>query len=294
MIKKGRIERSFGTHDGPFHADEVTACALLLLFDLIDRDKIVRTRDLQELERCAYVCDVGGVFDPSDKRYDHHQSEYKGELSSAGMVWQDLFKREVVDEELYHFLNRSLILGIDADDNGRFIQAVGWCTFSHVVSNFVPTQYNAPKEMERQGFFEALDFVLGHLRRFLDHFFYVKSCREKVAIAMQKRDGYLLFEEAIPWTDNFFALGGRDHPALFVIMPSGDHWKLRAIPRSSEDRIQLRLPLPDAWAGLSGDELKKVTGIAGAMFCHKGRFFSVWKTKADALKAFELVKGRDT
>ena len=37
-MEKDQIRpRSFGTHDGSFHADEVTACALLLLFDLIDR-----------------------------------------------------------------------------------------------------------------------------------------------------------------------------------------------------------------------------------------------------------------
>lgn len=51
--------RSFGTHDGSFHADEVTACALLLLFDLIDQEEIVRSRNLKELSSCEYVCDVG-------------------------------------------------------------------------------------------------------------------------------------------------------------------------------------------------------------------------------------------
>jgi uncharacterized UPF0160 family protein len=56
--------RSFGTHDGSFHGDEVTACALLLLFNLIDKDKIVRTRDMAVLGRCEYICDVGGVYDP--------------------------------------------------------------------------------------------------------------------------------------------------------------------------------------------------------------------------------------
>ena len=33
--------RSCGTHDGTFHADEVTACALLILFDLVDEDKVL-------------------------------------------------------------------------------------------------------------------------------------------------------------------------------------------------------------------------------------------------------------
>lgn len=61
----GLVPRSFGTHDGSFHADEVTACSLLLLFDLIDREKIKRTRDPEELARCDYVCDVGGIYDPN-------------------------------------------------------------------------------------------------------------------------------------------------------------------------------------------------------------------------------------
>jgi uncharacterized UPF0160 family protein len=35
------------------------------------------------------------------------------------------------------------------------------------------------------------------------------------------------------------------------------------------------------------EALFRVCGIEGAIFCHKGRFISVWKTKEDALKAAE-------
>ena len=66
-------ERSFGTHDGRFHADEVTACALLFFCNPIDRDKISRTRDPVVLNRCEYICDVGGLYDPNQKLFDHHQ-----------------------------------------------------------------------------------------------------------------------------------------------------------------------------------------------------------------------------
>ena len=97
------IARSCGTHDGTFHADEVTACALLILCGLIDRDRIIRTREPALLNQCAYVCDVGGIYDASKKRFDHHQSEYDGELSSAGMVWQYLRDERLIDEELMIF-----------------------------------------------------------------------------------------------------------------------------------------------------------------------------------------------
>jgi uncharacterized UPF0160 family protein len=53
--------------------------------------------------------------------------------------------------------------------------------------------------------------------------------------------------------------------------------------------MSVRHPLPLEWAGLLGDELKKASGIDGAIFCHKGRFISVWETKEDALKALQIV-----
>lgn len=289
LVCSDMIKRSVGTHDGSFHADEVTACALLLVFGLIDKDKIIRSRDLRVLEECEYVCDVGGVYDPQRKRFDHHQSEYTGDLSSAGMVWLYLKDQGIVDQQTYDFFNRSLIWGIDAHDNGRITSEVGVCTFSHVLSNFVPPIYDAPAEVQTKAFFEAFDFVVGHLKRLLERFRYIQSSREKVAASMQKREKYLFFDEAIPWMESFFEMGGETHPARFVIMPSQGHWKLRGIPPTLEERMKVRQPLPQEWAGLLDEDLKRVSGIQGAIFCHKGRFISVWETKEDAFKALEYV-----
>lgn len=279
--------RTFGTHDGTFHADEVTACALLLTFDLIDRDQIIRTRDLSKLSECEYVCDVGGIYDPNKKRFDHHQVDYHGEMSSAGMVL--LFLKSRLGERLYHFLNRSLVLGVDAHDNGRVTLETGVCTFSQVISNFVPPSYEAPSSEIERAFYQALDFAHGHLKRLLERYNYVEECRDAVAAAMKKNEKVLVFDQAMPWMDVFFDMEGERHPAQFVIMPSGSHWKLRGIPPNSHDRMKVRAPLPEAWAGLMDQELKKASGIPGAIFCHKGRFISVWETKEDALKALDVV-----
>jgi uncharacterized UPF0160 family protein len=283
------IPRSCGTHDGSFHADEVTACALLLLFDLIDRDKIFRTRNPAKLSECEYVCDVGGVFDPKSKRFDHHQSEYRGDLSSAGMVLHDLLDRKLLDQRTYDFFNRSLIWGVDAHDNGRSSSEPGICTFSHVITNFVPVVYDAPAAEQNKAFFAAVDFAQGHLGRLLKRFQYIHSCREKVEEAMREGKQYLYFDQPMPWMETFFELGGDNHPALFVIMPSGNHWKLRGIPPTMDEKMKVRLPLPEEWAGLLEEPLKKVSGIAGAIFCHKGRFISVWETKEDVFKALEAT-----
>lgn len=286
------IKRSVGTHDGSFHADEVTACALLLVFGKIDRDKIVRSRDLKALSECEYVCDVGGVYDPEAKRFDHHQSAYTGDLSSAGMVLLYLKSQGLLDGEAYQFFNRSLIMGVDAHDNGRVTPEIGTCTFSQVITNFVPPVYDAPKEEQERAFFEALEFTQGHLSRLRERFHYIQACREKVVESMKKKDQYLFFEEAMPWMECFFDRGGESHPALFVVMPSSGHWKLRGIPPSSEERMKVRMPLPQEWAGLLDDDLKRASGIPGAIFCHKGRFISVWETKEDAFKALNYVLNR--
>lgn len=283
------IKRSVGTHDGSFHADEVTACALLIVFGLVDKDKIVRSRDLRLLEECEYVCDVGGVYDSHAKRFDHHQSNYTGELSSAGMVLLYLKQKGIIDEATYDFFNRSLVHGVDAHDNGRVTPEFGMCTFSQIVSNFVPPIYDSPTEVQSKAFFDALEFVEGHLRRLLERFRYMQSCREKVAASMRKKEKFLYFEEAMPWMESFFEMDGETHPALFVIMPSSGHWKLRGIPPTLEERMKVRVPLPQEWAGLLDDDLKRISGIPGAIFCHKGRFISVWETKEDAFKALEHV-----
>jgi uncharacterized UPF0160 family protein len=288
-MSRQKFERSFGTHDGTFHADEVTACALLLLFNLIDEDKIVRTRNIEILEGCEYVCDVGGIYDPSLKHFDHHQAEYQGSFSSAGMILLQLKDSEIITSHEYDFLNNSIIMGVDAHDNGRDPQIVGLCTYSNVVSNFMPINHEIDPEFVDVAFFEALHFAKGHLTRLWDRYQYMQSCRQIVAEAMEHGKEYLMFQQSIPWLEIFFELGGENHPAKFLIMPSGHHWKLRAIPPTIEERMKVRCPLPQEWAGHIDADLKKITGLSGAIFCHKGRFISVWETKEDAVKALEYT-----
>ena len=287
-----KIPRSFGTHNGTFHADEVTACALLLLFDLIDREKIIRTRDPLLLYKCEYVCDVGGHYEPQHKLFDHHQAEYQGILSSAGMVLLDLKDQKVILAKEYDLFNSTLVLGVDAHDNGKDPQIYGLSTYSNIISSFTPIIHDAEDAIQDEAFFQALDFAVQYLKRVLNRYQYIQSCRDIVSEKMQKQSDCLIFETNIPWLEIFFELDGCNHPAKFVVMPSGKHWKLRGIPPTYDDRMKVRVPLPKEWAGLLQDDLKKVSGISGAIFCHKGRFISVWETCDDAIKALNYALGK--
>ena len=71
--KKPCVTKTIGTHNGTFHCDEALACYMLkLLPEYIDA-KIIRTRDPEQLKSCDVVVDVGGIYNPSMHRYDHHQ-----------------------------------------------------------------------------------------------------------------------------------------------------------------------------------------------------------------------------
>jgi uncharacterized UPF0160 family protein len=287
----GIVPRSFGVHDGSFHADDVTACALMLYFELIDRDKILRTRNYDRLDTCEFVCDVGGIYDPSKKRFDHHQATYLGSMSSAGMIWEYLHSEKIINDEIFEYFKERFIHGVDEVDNGIRFPPYGHADFSSVVATFTPVSYDATDEDMDDAFFEAVDFVLQYIEKMVQKFNYLEKCKETVGQVMHVMQECLIFDKKMPWLEPFFALGGEQHPAEFVIMPAGNHWKLRGVPPSYEKRMEVRRPLPERWAGKIREELKEESKIDGAIFCHKGRFISVWKTKEDALKALKFVLG---
>jgi len=71
--KKACVPKTIGTHNGTFHCDEALACYMLKLLPEYSDARITRSRDPELLKDCDVVVDVGGVYDPSTHRYDHHQ-----------------------------------------------------------------------------------------------------------------------------------------------------------------------------------------------------------------------------
>eukprot|EP00177_Eucheuma_denticulatum_P008726 GFKZ01015857.1.p1 GENE.GFKZ01015857.1~~GFKZ01015857.1.p1 ORF type:complete len:373 (-),score=40.90 GFKZ01015857.1:1970-2974(-) len=132
-----------GTHDGTFHCDEALACHMLRTLPAYATSPIVRTRDPALLSSLDIVVDVGGEYNPSNHRYDHHQRSFQTtfasegarssiKLSSAGLVYKH-FGREVlravlsrhsiqVEEQdidkLYLKVYDSFVQAVDAVDNG--------------------------------------------------------------------------------------------------------------------------------------------------------------------------------
>lgn len=125
-----------GTHNGHFHADEALAVYMLKRLPEYNSAGLVRTRDQSVLDKCHTVVDVGGEYDASRNRYDHHQRTFSTtfpshatKLSSAGLVYMHFGKALIAQhtklpmddpdvELIYQKLYDDFIEAVDAHDNG--------------------------------------------------------------------------------------------------------------------------------------------------------------------------------
>jgi len=136
-LKMEEERKVIGTHNGTFHCDEALAVFLLKKTEAYGTADLTRTRDPAVLDTCSIVVDVGGVYDESKQRFDHHQRGFQEvfghgfttKLSSAGLVYKH-FGKEIIanrlhaspeDEKvqtLWLKLYKEYIEAIDAIDNG--------------------------------------------------------------------------------------------------------------------------------------------------------------------------------
>jgi uncharacterized UPF0160 family protein len=116
---------------------------MLRLLPTYSDSPLLRTRDLEALKGCHTVVDVGGIYDSSINRFDHHQREFtttfpgrQTKLSSAGLVFMHLGKSIISQQtgfkedseevnRLYEKLYDDFIEAFDANDNGINAYDVG-------------------------------------------------------------------------------------------------------------------------------------------------------------------------
>ena len=67
-----------------------------------------------------------------------------------------------------------------------------------------------------------------------------------------------------------------------VVYPKDNTWCVGAVATKPFD-FKNRKDLPREWGGKMGDEMKKISGVRDAIFCHKGLFLAVARSKEGAL-----------
>jgi uncharacterized UPF0160 family protein len=108
-----------------------------------------------------------------------------------------------------------------------------------------------------------------------------KSIVENGEIVEESR--LLILEHGVPWKETVVESSQYDR-LLYVIYPDAQSkWHLCCVPDKAGS-FSNRKSLPAAWAGLDGEELDKVTGIKGCVFCHRARFVGGHTTKAGVIE----------
>jgi len=269
-------DKTIVTHNGNFHADDVFSIAALKC--VFSAFKLVRTRDLELIGKADVVVDVGGEYDPDTGRFDHHQRGGAGErengipFSSFGLIWQK-YGVDICEgnEAVANAVDKGLVSTIDAIDCGYGEGVSEGISLSHTISMFNPTwQEDAHFDT---CFDEAVDFASRVLARFIASANGGISAKDIVAKAIESAEDprVIVLEKYTPWKRTVHALS---EEALYMVYPSQTgQWRIQTVP-VEVGSFENRKSLPEQWAGLSDNELKEVTGIDDAMFCHNGLFIA--------------------
>jgi len=264
------------THNGNFHADDVFSIATLK--SIFPSFKLIRTRDLELIGKANIVVDVGGEYDADTDRFDHHQRGGAGErengipYSSFGLIWQK-YGLEICqgNQEVANAVDAGLVSTIDAIDCGYGEGLSEGISLSQTIGMFNPT-WQEESHFDTC-FDDAVDFASRVLIRFIASASGGISAKEIVAKAIDSADDprVIVLEKYTPWKRTVHALSKE---ALYMVYPSQTgQWRIQTVP-VEPGSFENRKSLPDQWAGLSDKELREVTGIDDAMFCHNGLFIA--------------------
>jgi uncharacterized UPF0160 family protein len=279
------------THDGEFHADDVVGFSLLkwIFGELV----LERTRDPEIIQKADIVMDVGGIYDPDARRFDHHQKEYEGRLASAGMVLKWLVREEKLDIRFAEYLEDIFINGVDRQDNGLYSPQPGICTFSDFIWSFNPFLPGVSEKEFQVHFHKAVELTCHFLERLKTRYIQKQKYRKIFKEILKKQKTMppqlLVMDELIPWKDYVWEEPACKELQLVLFPASKKKWILHTVPETRDNPYSSRIKLPERWAGLLEGDLEKKCGLKEAIFCHKQRFMAAFKSKEAAFHAAQIA-----
>ena len=285
------------THGGLFHADEVMATAIIIKnYNTApsknggrDRDKFLVVRgnctieNIQELknefpgmEQYITTYDVGKIFDPSRRIFDHHQDDApcdpddNHKFAAAGQLWRDLygFSTDPCTQFIYKYVKKVLITPIDIQDNTGKNRNL----LSDIIKDMNLSWDDDPTEYSNDDcFYNAVMFALSALNTEIHKGKSIYKAQKCVGYLNEVRPyeggGTYIFDEEwlIPPQEVFKA-----KKAAYLVQPStyeNDKWQVMARPG-----------LGISYAVAEED---------GCTFVHKNRFLATYNSKEQAIAAAE-------
>lgn len=299
------------THNGNFHYDEVLATTLLR--EIYEDAEVIRTRNEEIIKTGDIVYDVGGVFNPDEKRFDHHQNtfvdtfspDHTTKLSSCGLIYKyycdKLFEKYNFDrthslyDEIKYKIYNEFFQYADALDNGvNIFSKMIPRTLGDVVAGF--NVYNCKsrdeeelEELQNSRFFEAQKLVRIDFINYIEYIFndYVPSYMN-VCDEMEKVDGEIYITNLKVPPNLILTIDLKLKKDLkYVIYKNKHAFRILALP-VEKGTFTTRVPLFEKWQGLRNEELSKKSGIEGCIFVHASGFTGGNKTLGGAIKMCEV------
>ena len=305
------------THDGLFHADDVFATAMLSM--IAEEINVVRGGDTDVPTEDGWI-----VYDIGGGELDHHSPENKEAngchpdteipYASCGLVWRKYYREILAEQDcpesyydkVYQKLENSLVIGIDAADNGVNPTALALSdipnltdeqrrsvisrsnygfTVSQLIKDFNPT-WNSTYDYY-EAFMDAVSFAKDVLFNRLDSIISSLDARDHVLRCIAySADHIMIMDKFAPWEGvlNSQKFDPKAQDIWYVVYPAlRGGWNVQCALSDPDDRTSYRHPLPKEWYGLRGEELAHVSGVEGALFCHVSGFLAGAQDQTQAL-----------
>ncbi|KAI3457966.1 hypothetical protein Pfo_014629 [Paulownia fortunei] len=283
---------------------------------------IICTSDPLVLAKLDAVLDVGGVYDPSKDRYDHHQKGFQEvfrygfntKLSSAGLVYKH-YGKEIIAKEvklnpdhpdvhrLFFIVYKNFLEAVDAIDNGinqyntsQLPRFVNNTSLSSRVDKLNPDWIDQDRlsAKEDEAFQNVMKLAGNELLECIN--FHAKSWFPARSVVMNSllarktvdlSGEIIMLTHSVPWKLHIFELEKemKITPTIKYVIYLDDrseNWCRQAVA-VAPDKFDSRKPLPPSWRGLNDDELSQVAGIFGCAFMHISGFIGGNKTYNGAL-----------
>lgn len=285
---------TFLTHCGTMHADEVFATAFLsFLFDI----KLARVKEITAEDRKRDVI----IYDIGYGKFDHHQED--GRVRENGIKYAafgllfDYYGKEFLEElgvekvdTVKKAIEQDFIIGLDAIDNGVFpsIDAPYKVkTTSDLIKLFNPSYRSGQDENEQ--FLKAVSLAQMILSLEIERIIGKEKAKVKVIEEINRQVGpILILDEYMPYEEVLLQQENAKD-ILFVMFPSNrGGYAINTVPQDLTHKED-RLLFPKSWAGKTGIELVKETGVEESNFCHINRFLVTAKDKDSAYKLANLA-----
>lgn len=299
-----------GTHDGSFHADETTACAIISF--LYDNCSIIRSRQPEVLEKADLILDVSGIND--ERHFDHHSKDFtlsrdNGiKYATAGLMWKkfgiEFLKKTattVLNEQFTDDILNKAFLRIDADfmqlvdlnDNGQLTSHLDelvpthnegedlvkeeLCGFMQSIPDvpYLVAMMNVPKptdDHQDKNFMMTVKILKTLLVNAASNALITEKGIDKVLKAYTGGE-ILIMHEKLPWTSAVFSYPEIFKDCLLAVYPDrSGRWRVQSLPVSKAQRFKNRLSAPKSWRGLNYEDLDKACGLENTCFIHKTGF----------------------